>query len=59
MWIISKKGLFNLDAISCIKEYPGETVAVCNGVRISIADQKICGKIVDALKNGTQFLEVE
>lgn len=59
MWIITKYGIFNLNAIACVKDYPGETVATCNGSKISIADREICDEIVAALKNGVNILEVE
>jgi hypothetical protein len=59
MWVISKDGLFNLDNVLHVRDFPGGTVADCNGSRLLIADQNICDKIATALKNGENFLEVE
>ena len=59
MWIITKTGIFNLDAIACVKDYPGETVAMCNGVKVSVTNHEICDQIAIALKNGDNILEVE
>jgi hypothetical protein len=54
MWIISKNGLFNLNNVSHVRDFPGGTVADCNGSRLHI-----CDKIAASLRNGDNFLEVE
>ncbi len=59
MWIISKNGLFNLKATSYVYETPEGTFTLCGGQILNITEQKIQDRIIFALKNNLEFLEVE
>lgn len=59
MWIVTKKTMINTQLCSMFYEDQGGTSAVCNTEDVQISKNQILSEILDALKNGTQFLEVE
>ena len=60
MWIITAKGnLFNTDRMSSIDYSFGATYATADGKREFISSNPVVDKILEALKNGDNFVEVE
>jgi hypothetical protein len=60
MWIINSRGnLFNTDRLTCIDYSFGATYATADGKRELISSNPVVDKILEALKNGDNFVEVE
>ena len=60
MWIISKlSGVINADQVSRFTESPSGTNAHFKNFVFTISDKPVLATIIDALKNGDNFLEVE
>lgn len=61
MFIKSKFGLFNTDNIECFSVSGGATIYFCVGSNVPklISYSDVMDKIADALKSGSNFLEVE
>ncbi len=60
MWIINGKGnLFNTDCIGSIGYSFGATYATMGDRKELISSNPVVDKILEALKNGDNFVEVE
>jgi hypothetical protein len=60
MWIITKlSGVISADAVTRFTENSFGTHAHCGATTIMLSDQLILSQIIDALKSGQDFLEVE
>lgn len=60
VWIITKKTLINSQHCALFYENDaGETYAVCNTEDCIVSRKNVLHSILDALKNGENFLEVE
>jgi hypothetical protein len=60
MWIITKlSGVISADAVTRFTENSFGTYAHCGATSHLLSDQKILTTIVEALKSGCDFLEVE
>lgn len=60
MWIITKlSGVISADAVTRFTENSYGTHAYCQGASYLISEKHILGTIIEALKSGCDFLEVE
>lgn len=60
MWIITKlSGVISADAVTRFTENSFGTYAHCHGGSYLLSDSKVLTTIVEALKSGCDFLEVE
>lgn len=60
MWIITKlSGVISADAVTRFTENSFGTHAHCGATTIWISDKPVLTTIVEALKSGYDFLEVE
>lgn len=60
MWIINARGnLFNTDCIGSIDYSFGATYATIGDRRELISTAQVVDKILEALKNGDNFVEVQ
>lgn len=60
MWIINEQGhIFNTDRMGSIDDRFGATYATIDGKRELISPNPVVAKILEALKNGDNFVEVE
>lgn len=60
MWIITRlSGVISADAVTRFTENSYGTYAHCGATNYHLSDQKILTTIVEALKSGQDFLEVE
>ena len=60
MWIISKfSGVISADAVTRFTENSFGTHAHCGAATLMISDKPVLATIIEALKSGQDFLEVE
>lgn len=60
MWIISKfSGIINTRHITRFYENSYGTHAYCNGASYLISDKPVLAIVIEALKTGATFVEVE
>ena len=60
MWIITQhSGVINTNAVTRFIEHTYGTFAQCGNASYNISEDRILTTIVEALKSGQDFLEVE